>query len=405
MLPLVLHCRSRTRNAYLRIGDNAIMAKEIRNKALLFRKPFFAMIVLALNYGAFCMSAHDMGADKLVVKDDVLVHGPRNAEGTAVIPKGVHHIAEHAFMDCRNVTSVVFPQEIESIGDFAFMRCYGLEKIDVPKTVTNIGVWAFSLCRNMTNAIVNAAIDDVSQGMFEDCMMLKHVQLPTSLRKIGKDSFRNCRSLRNVAIPAGVTNISEAAFAACSSLERVVLPEGLKVLGDKAFGWCYNLPLVNVPVQLDEMGSDVFIDNVNLRNAISNGDVGLSGLAKVACIAVDGFLLEGPDCHVDFLALDRFAAHVNEFRIGMSYGEVEYVVKRFGYGFGHGTEKGENGSVINKVTFIKFGMSKNGGVNLCLEYINDKLCNITLSEAFKCGVWAGIRRMKKEADNDVLQWL
>ena len=370
------------------------------------RSSFLGILSLLLVCGTGWTASANETIDELVVKGDVLIRCPKQFRGIAVIPDGIHHIAEYAFLDCRHLTGVVFPRGILSIGDRAFCGCYGLTEVELPESVTYVGAHAFSMCWNMTNMIVNAAIHDIPQGMCNRCMRLENVTLPKGLRRIGTDAFRSCRSLRETIIPADVTNISETAFASCSNLERAVLPERLEVLGDRAFGWCYSLRQVNVPGNLREFGNDVFLDRAMAVNAITNATADIAGLSKVVRLAADGFSMEGIDnCHVDLLALDRFAAHINEIKLGMPFGDVDDFVRRLGFRFGHGAEIGETNVKVNRTSYIKFGADTNGEVDICLEYNNDKVSRITLSEALKLGAKTGMRKSKCIPCEDVMQWL
>ena len=178
------------------------------------------------------------------------------------------------------------------------------------------------------------------------------------------------------------------------------IPDGLKSLGDRAFGWCYRLREVRVPAGVVVMGNDVFFDN-----ASADREVGIPGLAGIVRLAADGISQEGSTFGVDLLSMDHFAAHANEVRIGMSHGDVQQVLRRSNYRFFHAATNDGNGNVVNKSTCIKFGQSKNGDVSLILEYNNDKVCRIVLTDALKSGARAGILKSKVEVCKAVLGWL
>lgn len=363
-------------------------------------KIYFSALVALINCTAFCGTLLCAEQEGPVIDGNTLRSWPRTYSGRAVIPKGIQYIDDGAFSGCRNVTSVVLPQGILAIGNFAFSQCHGLTEIVVPATVTNIGVRAFFFCGNLTNAVVNAAVESIPRGMYERCILLKRTILPQTLGKIEEDAFRGCRSLRAMTIPAGVTNISQMAFAMCSNLESVEIPNGLRSMGDRAFAWCYNLGKVKGVEAVGELGKDTF-----LENGLYHGKVGIPGLANVVRLAAEGISLEGPDCGVDLLAMDRMAAHADEIRIGMSHEDVEDVIRRLQFGFGHGAEKTDNGSMVHTSTIIRFGLSRNGNVGLWLKYKHDSVCDIALTEAFKLGAMTGARGSNFKIGEAEQRWL
>lgn len=62
---------------------------------------------------------------------------------------GLKNISNLAFLNCRNLTSIILPNTIDSIGHLAFSYCSGLNTITIPNSVTFIGANAFDACSNM----------------------------------------------------------------------------------------------------------------------------------------------------------------------------------------------------------------------------------------------------------------
>ena len=56
------------------------------------------------------------------IKNGVLVKYT-GAGGDVVIPDGVTGIGDHAFSQCKSLTSVTIPDGVTSIGDCAFLGC------------------------------------------------------------------------------------------------------------------------------------------------------------------------------------------------------------------------------------------------------------------------------------------
>ena len=149
-----------------------------------------------------------------------------NVRGKIEIPseiggKPVTTIADGAFNEWDNITSVVLPDTITSIGVQAFVRCESLASCNIPSSVTNIG-----------------------HGAFESTA-LKEVILPVGLKEISSSSFALCESLTNVVIGANVTNIQTEAFCR-TAIGKIEIPSSIEHIENGAFIGCDNLKTVNV---------------------------------------------------------------------------------------------------------------------------------------------------------------
>jgi|GEM_PF-609937 len=136
---------------------------------------------------------------------------------TSVIPDGVKHIGNEAFLGCT-MTELVIPSSVVSIGSSAFQSCGALVEIVIPDSVTSIESNAFAYC-----------------------VSLKAVTLSRNVSEIGMSAFQNCASLTEIVIPSGVTSIGMNAFASCETLTSVTIPHSVKKIGDYAFSSCYAL--------------------------------------------------------------------------------------------------------------------------------------------------------------------
>lgn len=165
-------------------------------------------------------------------------------------------IANQAFEDCLNLTSVDLPKaktigdnaftrcplladvnlpEAETIGSGAFYTCTSIITINLPK-VKNIGNYAFSLCSGLTS-INFPDVQIIGDGAFEGTA-LTSVILPNVL-SIGKYAFQNCTGITTLSIPK-INTIEEGTFFQCTGLTSLYMPE-INSIGNWAFGGCVNL--------------------------------------------------------------------------------------------------------------------------------------------------------------------
>ena len=125
---------------------------------------------------------------------------------STTIPNSVSGIADYAFMDFSNLTSIVFPYGITSIGNGSFRGCTNLESVNLPSSLSSI----------------------LSEA-FYNCSALTSIDIPSSVRIIG-DAFAYCSSLGSVTFHSGqpdTLSISGIAFFSTSPQEKVLfIPEG-----------------------------------------------------------------------------------------------------------------------------------------------------------------------------------
>lgn len=74
-------------------------------------------------------------------------------------------IGDHAFYECRNLTSIILPQTITKITTNAFARS-GIQKIIIPDAVTSLGGDAFAYCDQLNTVVIGKKVKSTSQGVF-----------------------------------------------------------------------------------------------------------------------------------------------------------------------------------------------------------------------------------------------
>jgi hypothetical protein len=160
----------------------------------------------------------------------ITITGYTGPGGDVVIPSITNGllvigVADRAFVDCTNVTSVT-----------------------LPTSITNLGVCAFWGCTSLASAAVNGSLTSIGDFAFADCFSLTRVTIAPSVSSIGFGAFEFCASLTNVTITSTVTNIGGSAFYGCDSLTSVFFQGNTPAIpDDSVFGEADNATVYYVP--------------------------------------------------------------------------------------------------------------------------------------------------------------
>ena len=216
-----------------------------------------------------------------------IVTGANPAKGNLAIPSSldeypVTRIADDAFQDCSDLTSITIPDSVTYIEEQAFVGCTGLTNIHasmgnsvytskagalftkdektlycypagktgvyfIPDGVTNIGDCAFSSCSGLTGVTIPDSVTRIGGVAFANCSGLKNMTIPNSVTSIGPWAFYNCSGLKNLTIPDSVTSIANWAFVRCSGLTSMTIGNSVKGIGYEAFDDCSGLKTLYVP--------------------------------------------------------------------------------------------------------------------------------------------------------------
>ena len=204
-----------------------------------------------------------------------------------VIPEGTTKIGKFVFYACNSLTSVTIPSGITDFDERAFELCEGLTKVT---SASSLGKRAFYWCNNITNVTLLEGVTSIGEEAFSGTTYdgrtgsnLQSVTIPSSLRKIGKSAFSLCSSMtavhiKDVAawceiefngensnpltyahhlfmdgkeitdldIPEGVTNIKQYAFSGGEGLTSVTIPSSLASVERDAFKKCSGLTAVHI---------------------------------------------------------------------------------------------------------------------------------------------------------------
>lgn len=189
---------------------------------------------------------------------DTLLVCPNGKSGTYSIPGTVKHVANSAFENCYNLSSIILPTSLQTIGNYAFAYCSGISgNLTLPSTLHKLGIGAFYGCyrlsgtvtipgglnnigyfcflesNNIKSFVVNSSNTTYSSS--NDALYSKNMDtlficpggktgtftIPSSVKLIGSHAFYNCSNLTGtITIPGSTDYIGYYAFYGCSQISN-----------------------------------------------------------------------------------------------------------------------------------------------------------------------------------------
>ena len=149
-------------------------------------------------------------------------------------------LADEAFKDNYNLTSLILPANLTRVSYMAVAGCKNLKAIDIPASVVEIDQSAFEDCRS---------IETITFGGVQPSAVSGKRNAPNAasqLKRIGNWAFYNAHELQHLEIPEGVEEIGDGAFYGCTYLQDLVLPSSVKSMGDNCFALCSKLEKITV---------------------------------------------------------------------------------------------------------------------------------------------------------------
>ncbi len=283
-------------NSLTKIGANVF-----DNSAYFYNKSNWKNNVLYINNYLISATYRD---DPKKYVDDYYIEW-ESAKGDYKVKAKTKVIADYAFNDCKELTSVTIPSSVKNIGSCVFFDCEELKSIKVdsknkkfsskkgvlfnkkktkvicyppkkagksytiPKTVTTIGDFAFYRCRKLKTVKILNKVKKIGECAFAICDKLKTIKIGSGVTKIGKDAFNNTAYFLDKANwKKNVLYIGKYLITGSyhekgngtyyHNYERVAgnysVKSGTKVIADYAFYDCADLQSVKVPKSVKNIG-------------------------------------------------------------------------------------------------------------------------------------------------------
>ena len=117
------------------------------------------------------MYSHDkkrlLSCSTTTTKKGNLIWKKRVIQGAYEVKEGTMCICDHAFFNCRQLTSIKIPESVKCIGNYTFAECWELSSMDLREGLKKIGVEAFRNCINLHSLIVPSSLETIGAKAFE----------------------------------------------------------------------------------------------------------------------------------------------------------------------------------------------------------------------------------------------
>lgn len=153
---------------------------------------------------------------------------PGTIEGVPVI-----EIAVDAFNGNTRIQSLYCGSRVTKIGDRAFLNCKNLKTIIIPDNVLSIGKEAFESC-GVTDLVLGDRIKEIGRDAFMFCAHLKSIKLPNDLTAISDNCFCACTSLFDVELSPNIISIGDQAFSS-TRITSIYIPASVSSISPYAF--------------------------------------------------------------------------------------------------------------------------------------------------------------------------
>lgn len=241
------------------------------------------------------------------------------------LPDSITTIGEYAFSNCAALSSITIPDKVTTIGDYAFYGCAAITSITIPKSVTSIGTTALfnraltsievqsgnSVYHSEGNCLIETAtqtllvgcstsvipndVKIIGSGAFDFCSFTA-INIPDSVTTIGDLAFINCFALTSIIIPNSVTSIGKGTFDGCIALASVKMSNVLQSIPINTFSNCSALTSIVIPDSVTIIDNWAFVECSALTKiTIGSGIVKINSYAFQSCFSLTSIEYNGTE--------------------------------------------------------------------------------------------------------------
>ena len=127
-------------------------------------------------------------------------------------------IADRAFCNLPDLTSVTFGDSVKYVGSNAFSYCKSLRTAEIPDSVILLGSSAFSGCTALESVVLGDGVEIIPRQTFFECSALTCVRFGASLKALEEYAFAECSSLTDIRLPGTVESLYNNTFESCTFL-------------------------------------------------------------------------------------------------------------------------------------------------------------------------------------------
>ncbi len=232
---------------------------------------------------------------------NTLINGCMNS----VVPATVVSIAEIAFFDCYNLTSITIPDTVKIIGEAAFAYCYeltiygykdseaeyyakkeGIEFVPMENPIFVSGDYEYEVMSNNTakiraylgdaksltipSTLDGITVTEIGMRAFSRRYNLTSIVIPDTIVSIRLGAFHNCKNIASITVDSknkyydSRDNCNAIIASATDSLvfgcKNTVIPSSVTKILDYAFDGCESLTTYKIPKQITKIGRMAFVN-------------------------------------------------------------------------------------------------------------------------------------------------
>lgn len=194
-----------------------------------------------------------------------LVIPPVNAENETITA-----IADTAFQNQTEITSLTLPPSVQTIGGNAFFRCTKLETIQFAEGLRVIGGGAFWDCVRLTALRMPDTVTTLGVQSVYQCRSITELHISRSITEIGAQTFDSI-AVKDLILPDNIVRIGDFAFCRGIGIETIVIPDSVTTIGADVFSRSNTIRSIRVGKNVRSLGANTFNQNSNLETIVFEG--------------------------------------------------------------------------------------------------------------------------------------